>query len=118
MGPQSTQSRRRQVHRGFPVIAHEPKIEGRQRCTSTSALATGTADVSEGTQAQVDRRLPIAHTKPEPPAKEGTLNGERVERRLAAILAADVAGYSRLMGQDEAGTLGRREPTAANSLIP
>jgi adenylate cyclase len=29
----------------------------------------------------------------------------RVERRLAAILAADVAGYSRLMGTDEAGTL-------------
>jgi hypothetical protein len=29
----------------------------------------------------------------------------RVERRLAAILAADVAGYSRMMGQDEAGTL-------------
>jgi adenylate cyclase len=29
----------------------------------------------------------------------------RVERRLAAILAADVAGYSRLMGNDEVGTL-------------
>jgi hypothetical protein len=29
----------------------------------------------------------------------------RVERRLAAILCADVAGYSRLMGQDEEGTL-------------
>jgi adenylate cyclase len=28
-----------------------------------------------------------------------------MERRLAAILAADVAGYSRLMGQNEAGTL-------------
>ena len=28
----------------------------------------------------------------------------RVERRLAAILAADVAGYSRLMGEDEEGT--------------
>lgn len=28
-----------------------------------------------------------------------------VQRRLAAILAADVVGYSRLMGQDEAGTL-------------
>ena len=27
-----------------------------------------------------------------------------VQRRLAAILAADVAGYSRLMGEDEAGT--------------
>jgi len=33
------------------------------------------------------------------------LGAERVERRLAAILAADVAGYSRLMERDEAGTL-------------
>jgi adenylate cyclase len=32
---------------------------------------------------------------------------ERVERRLAAILAADVVGYSRMMSQDEAGTLAR-----------
>ncbi len=30
---------------------------------------------------------------------------EPVQRRLAAILAADVAGYSRLMGEDEEGTL-------------
>ena len=30
--------------------------------------------------------------------------GERVERRLAAVLAADIAGYSRLMGADEVGT--------------
>jgi adenylate cyclase len=30
---------------------------------------------------------------------------QRVERRLAAILAADVAGYSRLIGADEEGTL-------------
>ena len=28
---------------------------------------------------------------------------ERLERRLSAILAADVAGYSRLMGMDEEG---------------
>jgi len=38
---------------------------------------------------------------------------ERAQRRLAAILAADVVGYSRLMEQDEAGTLaalkGRRK---------
>jgi adenylate cyclase len=32
---------------------------------------------------------------------------EQVERRLAAVLAADVAGYSRLMGTDEEGTLAR-----------
>src|SRR5215472_3471133 len=30
---------------------------------------------------------------------------ERVQRRLAAILAADVVGYSRLMEQDEAATM-------------
>jgi adenylate cyclase len=33
------------------------------------------------------------------------LPGERVERRLAAVLAADIAGYSRLMGRDEERTL-------------
>ncbi len=32
---------------------------------------------------------------------------QRAERRLAAVLAADVAGYSRLMGADEEGTLAR-----------
>jgi adenylate cyclase len=35
------------------------------------------------------------------------LTDERVQRRLAAVLAADVAGYSRLMGADEEGTLAR-----------
>ncbi len=30
---------------------------------------------------------------------------ERAQRRLAAILAADVVGFSRLMEADEAGTL-------------
>src|SRR5260221_7207077 len=32
---------------------------------------------------------------------------QRVERKLMAILAADVAGYSKLMGADEEGTLAR-----------
>jgi adenylate cyclase len=42
-----------------------------------------------------------------------------VERRLAAILAADVAGYSRLMGLDEAGTAQalREHRAAADPLI-
>ena len=31
----------------------------------------------------------------------------REQRKLAAILAADVVGYSRLMGRDESGTLAR-----------
>jgi class 3 adenylate cyclase len=33
------------------------------------------------------------------------MSEDRVERRLAAIIATDVAGYSRLMGEDEEGTL-------------
>ncbi len=41
---------------------------------------------------------------------------KNVQRRLAAILAADVVGYSRLMGQDEAGTLARLEGLKAEIL--
>jgi class 3 adenylate cyclase len=40
-------------------------------------------------------------------AEPTTGSYERVERKLAAIIAADVAGYSRLMGADEEGTLAR-----------
>jgi adenylate cyclase len=41
-----------------------------------------------------------------------------VERRLAAILAADVAGYSRLMGADEEGTLDRLKARRRELLDP
>ncbi len=41
-----------------------------------------------------------------------------MERRLAAIFAADVVGYSRLMGEDEAGTLARLEGLKAEILDP
>jgi TolB-like protein len=46
------------------------------------------------------------------------LSGERVERRLAAVLAADVAGYSRLMGADEEGTLARLKSIRATLVDP
>jgi adenylate cyclase len=42
----------------------------------------------------------------------------RIERRLAAILAADIVGYSRLMEADEAGTLGRVKALRAELLHP
>jgi len=38
---------------------------------------------------------------------------ERVRRRFAAILAADVVGNSRLMEEDENGTLAACRPTAS-----
>ena len=41
-----------------------------------------------------------------------------VERKLAAILAADVVGYSRLMGEDEAGTLARLKAHRAELIEP
>ena len=39
-------------------------------------------------------------------------------RRLAAILAADVAGYSRLIGADEEGTLNRLRSIRADVIDP
>jgi TolB-like protein/class 3 adenylate cyclase len=46
------------------------------------------------------------------------MTGERVVRRLAAIFAADVAGYSRLMGRDEQGTLARLKAHRTERLEP
>ncbi|HEY6982975.1 adenylate/guanylate cyclase domain-containing protein [Reyranella sp.] len=43
---------------------------------------------------------------------------EREQRRLAAIVAADVVGYSRLMGRDESGTLARLKEHRRERLEP
>src|SRR5260221_4084876 len=64
------------------------------QCWLTGRL-TG-AGPSTGPQLGVLRRLEVSAM-----AASGQ---DRIERRLAAILAADVAGYSRLTGLDEEGT--------------
>ncbi len=46
------------------------------------------------------------------------MTGERVVRRLAAILAADVVGFSRLMHRDEHGTLIRLKAHRSERLEP
>jgi TolB-like protein len=43
---------------------------------------------------------------------------DKLERRLAAILAADVVGYSRLMGEDEAGTLAALKASRTEVIEP
>src|SRR4051794_34349919 len=43
---------------------------------------------------------------------------DRLERKLSAILAADVAGYSRLMGLDEEGTLARLTEHRRDAIDP
>jgi adenylate cyclase len=42
----------------------------------------------------------------------------QIERRLAAIMAADVVGYSRLMEHDEAGTFARLKQLRHELLVP
>ena len=57
------------------------------------------------THCQMDN--PTGPADPEPvrrPAQGGAGGGMSETRKLAAILAADVVGYSRMMGEDEAGT--------------
>jgi len=44
--------------------------------------------------------------------------GEAFERKLAAILAADIAGYSRLVGLDEEGTLARLLSLRREAALP
>ena len=46
------------------------------------------------------------------------MEGSNVARRLAAVLAADVVGYSRLMEVDEAGTLARLKPVRLELIDP
>jgi class 3 adenylate cyclase len=43
----------------------------------------------------------------DPRRKGREISLAREQRRLAAIITADVVGYSRLMGRDESGTLAR-----------
>ena len=43
---------------------------------------------------------------------------ERLERRLTAILAGDVAGYSRMMGEDETGTLAQLQAHHSQLIAP
>src|SRR5438477_3214242 len=50
--------------------------------------------------------------KPTPMASDQT------KRKLAAILAADIAGYSRLMGADEEGTLARLKALRSELIDP
>jgi class 3 adenylate cyclase/TolB-like protein len=46
------------------------------------------------------------------------MGAEPIQRRLAAILAGDVAGYSRLMGADEVGTLAALKAHRAEAIDP
>ena len=46
------------------------------------------------------------------------MSASEVEHRLAAVLCADVVGYSRLMGLDEEGTLSALDAVRRNLVDP
>ena len=55
---------------------------------------------------------------PEEAALEDSVPEQRAQRQLSAILAADVAGYSRLIGLDEEGTLARLKELRRSLIDP
>src|SRR4051794_13278903 len=64
----------------------------------------------------VPKRGYLLAAEPEP--VEPTPKGPRVERRLVAILAADIVGYSRLIEADEAATLAAIEGLREQAIDP
>jgi len=66
-------------------------------------------DAGELDEQPVARRL----DQPAPMRGDCRVDQFRTDRRLAAILAADVVGYSRLIGADEEGTLDRLRSRSA-----
>jgi len=62
--------------------------------------------------------LPAAEPLPTIEPETGGDFLAREQRRLAAILAADVVGYARLMGRDESGTLARLRTNRSERLDP
>jgi TolB-like protein/class 3 adenylate cyclase len=54
----------------------------------------------------------------QPPDVASNTASSRLDRRLAAIVFADVAGFTRLMSNDEAGTLRRWKALRSDILIP
>ena len=54
--------------------------------------------------------------KSQEPQREASMGETDVKRKLTVILAADVEGYSRLMGADEEATLKTLPPIARSSM--
>jgi class 3 adenylate cyclase len=72
-----------------------------------TGLCAPTVVVQEGRLRTFDVDCRLAASALRSAAEARQFPVAREQRKLAAILAADVAGYSRLMGRDESGTLAR-----------
>jgi class 3 adenylate cyclase len=72
----------------------------RRRRKADAEVRTGGNDLRSKGRAPVERLAILGLEEP-------SVSVHPVERKLAAIFAADIAGYSRLMARDEIGTLAR-----------
>ena len=80
-------------------LADEPASKG--LFPTSPWVASGTSSSRSG----LGPSLPRLWEATKHPAYAGEMEAPPLERKLVAILAADVAGYSRMMGIDEEGTL-------------
>jgi adenylate cyclase len=135
----SLDTARRELRRGGALIALQPQVfdlleysirnrervvskddllaavwNGRIVSESTLSTRINAARCALGDSGEEQRLIRTAHGKGIRFVGAVREQGETV-RKLAAIFAADVAGYSRLMGQDEVGTL--RRLTACRAIL-
>jgi TolB-like protein/DNA-binding winged helix-turn-helix (wHTH) protein len=135
----SLDTARRELRRGGALIAVQPQVfdlleysirnrervvskddllaavwHGRIVSESTLSTRINAARNALGDSGEEQRLLRTAHGKGIR-FVGAVREGEETVRKLAAIFAADVAGYSRLMGQDEIGTL--RRLTACRAIL-
>ena len=109
-GAEAAAWRSRRIRASRTRIAFSPRATriwggSTRRERSSRGCAPLPRSVMPRRQLSAERRAP--RTVPVGPAPGGGRGDMSQTRRLAAILAADVAGYSRLMGADEEGTLER-----------
>jgi len=135
----SLDTARRELRRGGALIALQPQvfdlleyaIRNRERVVSKDDLLAAVWNGRIVSESTLSTRINAARSAIGDSGEEQRLirtahgkgirfagvvrEGEETVRKLAAIFAADVAGYSRLMGQDEIGTL--RRLTACRAIL-
>ncbi|MDP6951339.1 MAG: adenylate/guanylate cyclase domain-containing protein, partial [Alphaproteobacteria bacterium] len=101
------QGTRHAIRDGLDIINSVTALNGRMKGNAPVSLSLRLSDTCLEVSGEVgDARSPKAAAMPAPWTNRGHLPVEpKVKQQLAAILAADVAGYSRLMGDDERATI-------------
>ena len=90
---------------GFPLLPQSENVAEIPALPAGAASATGAASAASVASAASTPSATRSSVSSFPPFSSSAQDTEQVSRRLAAILMADVQGYSRLMGEDEEATV-------------